>query len=440
MKTLYLDEKANLELEGNVIGSMILDNKFFIQAQDKGLQPSDFTVLAYQKTYEIMLEKQGIDIISLQDLLNKQMFEKVRLATAEGIILDDISSWIKLMQDATANRKLLTLAKRIPDIVNQDTKIEEKISKINEHLIGDRITKATGSPKKISQIFDSVEHELSNANEINKNLIKTGFQTLDNKIKGFRSGDLVIIAGRPAMGKTTFALNIATNSVLQGKNVLLFSLEMTNEQLLKKIISAQAELSMDSLLTGNLDLNGWDKFRKMKSFFEEKNMFVYDRSPITIETLVNKTKTLQAVMDIDLIVVDYLQLLMTSNKAPSNSDSRASSISYISNLLKGLAKDIQCPLISLSQLSRGVEGRTDKRPVLSDLRDSGSIEQDADMEIMLYRDEYYDSLSNNTAEIIIRKNRLGDSGQVELGFNGAYSKFLGPDEVAFGRREEEGPI
>ena len=440
MKTLYLEEKANLELEGNVIGSMILDKKFFIQAQDKGLQPSDFTILAYQKTYEIMLEKQGIDIISLQDLLNKQMFEKVRLATAEGIILDDISSWIKLMQDATANRKLLTLAKRIPDIVNQDTKIEEKISKINEYLIGDRITKATGSPKKISQIFDSVEHELSNANEINKNLIKTGFQTLDDKIKGFRSGDLIIIAGRPAMGKTTFALNIATNSVLQGKNVLLFSLEMTNEQLLKKIISAQAELTMDSLLTGNLDLHGWDKFRKMKSFFEEKNMFVYDKSPITIETLVNKTKTLQAVMDIDLIVVDYLQLLMTSNKAPSNSDSRASSISYISNLLKGLAKDIECPLISLSQLSRGVEGRTDKRPVLSDLRDSGSIEQDADMVIMLYRDEYYDSLSNNTAEIIIRKNRLGDSGQVELGFNGAYSKFLDPDEVAFGRREEEGPI
>ena len=440
MKTLYLDEKANLELEGNVIGSMILDKKFFIQAQDKGLQPSDFTILAYQKTYEIMLEKQGIDIISLQDLLNKQMFEKVRLATAEGIILDDISSWIKLMQDATANRKLLTLAKRIPDIVNQDTKIEEKISKINEYLIGDRITKATGSPKKISQIFDSVEHELSNANEINKNLIKTGFQTLDDKIKGFRSGDLIIIAGRPAMGKTTFALNIATNSVLQGKNVLLFSLEMTNEQLLKKIISAQAELTMDSLLTGNLDLHGWDKFRKMKGFFEEKNMFVYDKSPITIETLVNKTKTLQAVMDIDLIVVDYLQLLMTSNKAPSNSDSRASSISYISNLLKGLAKDIECPLISLSQLSRGVEGRTDKRPVLSDLRDSGSIEQDADMVIMLYRDEYYDTLSNNTAEIIIRKNRLGESGQVELGFNGAYSKFLDPDEVAFGRREEEGPI
>lgn len=440
MTTLKLDENANLELEGNVIGAMILDNKFFVQAQDRGLQPTDFTDLAFQKTYEILIEKQGIDIISLQDLLNKSMFEKVRKATAEGIILDDISYWVSLMQDATANRKLLSLAKKIPDIVYQDIKIEEKISKINEFLIGDRITKATGSPKKISQIFDNVENELSNASEINKNLIKTGFQTLDDKIKGFRSGDLVIIAGRPAMGKTTFALNIATNSVLKGKNVLIFSLEMTNEQLLKKIISAEAELSMDSLLTGNLDTEGWYKFRKTKDFFEEKNMFVYDKSPITIETLVNKTKTLQAVMDIDLIVVDYLQLLMTSNKAPSNSDSRASSISYISNLLKGLAKDIGCPLISLSQLSRGVEGRTDKRPILSDLRDSGSIEQDADMVIMLYRDEYYDSLSNDTAEIIIRKNRLGDSGQVDLGFNGAYSKFLDPEEVAFGRKEEEGPI
>ena len=175
------------------------------------------------------------------------------------------------MQDATANRKLLSLAKKIPDIVYQDIKIEEKISKINEFLIGDRITKATGSPKKISQIFDNVENELSNASEINKNLIKTGFQTLDDKIKGFRSGDLVVIAGRPAMGKTTFALNIATNSVLKGKNVLIFSLEMTNEQLLKKIISAEAELSMDSLLTGNLDTEGWYKFRKTKDFFEEKN-------------------------------------------------------------------------------------------------------------------------------------------------------------------------
>ena len=132
----------------------------------------------------------------------------------------------------------------------------------------------------------------------------------------------------------------------------------------------------------------------------------YDKSPITIETLVNKTKTVQAVKDIDLIVVDYLQLLMTSNKAPANADSRAASMSYISNLLKGLAKDASCPVIALSQLNRGVESRTDKRPILSDLRDSGSIEQDADMVFMLYREEYYDSIDTGSAEIICRKNRI----------------------------------
>ena len=143
--------------------------------------------------------------------------------------------------------------------------------------------------------------------------------------------------------------------------------------------------------------------------------------------------------NIDLIVVDYLQLLMTSSKAPSNSDSRAASMSYISNLLKGLAKDIGCPLISLSQLNRGVEARTDKRPVLSDLRDSGSIEQDADMVIMLYRQEYYDALDTGLAEVIIRKNRLGETGDFELGFDGSKSRFTDPEEAAFGRKEN-GPI
>ena len=196
---------------------------------------------------------------------------------------------------------------------------------------------------------------------------------------------------------------------------------------------------MNTLLTGNLAEFEWDDFNQARKKIDDSNLFIYDKSPITIETLINKAKTIQAVQEIDLIVVDYLQLLMTSNKAPSNSDSRAASMSYISNLLKGLAKDIGCPLISLSQLNRGVEARTDKRPVLSDLRDSGSIEQDADMVIMLYRQEYYDSLDTGLAEVIIRKNRLGETGDFELAFDGSKSKFLDAEEAAFGRKEY-GPI
>ena len=267
-----------------------------------------------------------------------------------------------------------------------------------------------------------------------------GFKEIDNRINGFKKGDLIIVAGRPGMGKTTWALNIATNNILADKTVLIFSLEMTNEQLIKKIISSESGLSTDKMLSGQMSQTDWDNFAKYKKKLSSKSLYVYDKSPITIETLINKTKSIQAVKNIDLIVVDYLQLLMTSNKAPSNSDSRTASMTYISNLLKGLAKDIGCPLISLSQLNRGVESRTDKRPVLSDLRDSGSIEQDADMVIMLYRGDYYDSLETNNAEVIVRKNRMGELGDFELGFDGSLSKFLDPEDVAFGRKKEHGPI
>ena len=212
---------------------------------------------------------------------------------------------------------------------------------------------------------------------------------------------------------------------------------MTNEQLIKKIISSESGLGMDSLLTGNLTADQWDTFNSVQETLSNTNLYVYDKSPITIETLINKTKAIQAIKDIDLIVVDYLQLLMTSNKAPSNSDSRAASMTYISNLLKGLAKDVGCPLISLSQLNRGVEARTDKRPVLSDLRDSGSIEQDADMVIMLYRQEYYDSLDTGLAEVIIRKNRLGETGDFELAFDGAKSKFIDAEDAVFGEGKKQ---
>ena len=194
------------------------------------------------------------------------------------------------------------------------------------------------------------------------------------------------------------------------------------------------------MLSGEMNQADWKVFTDFKKKLSQTNLYVYDKSPITIETMINKTKSIQAVKNIDLIVVDYLQLLMTSNKAPSNSDSRTASMTYISNLLKGLAKDIGCPLISLSQLNRGVESRTDKRPVLSDLRDSGSIEQDADMVIMLYRGDYYDSLETNNAEVIVRKNRMGELGDFELGFDGSLSKFLDPEDVAFGRKKEDGPI
>jgi replicative DNA helicase len=429
-------DKEIYELEANLLGAMVLDHKKFMKAQEDGLLPEDFENSSYRKAYEVMIDNQASDIVTLRSNISDDfVFDDIRQASAYCISTAGYSHWIKAMHDKTANNKLMQLSLKIPEIVDDKITIEQKVDQVNQLLIENKITKNTESPKSIKDILSIVKQELQDANLIEQKLIKTGFNNIDERLNGFKDGDLIIVAGRPGMGKTTWALNIATNNILKGKVVLIFSLEMTNEQLIKKIVSSESGLSMKSLLTGNLTANEWDRFNAFEKTLSGSNLYVYDKSPITIETLVNKTKAIQSIKDIDLIVVDYLQLLMTSNKAPSNSDSRAASMTYISNLLKGLAKDVGCPVISLSQLNRGVEARVDKRPVLSDLRDSGSIEQDADMVIMLYREEYYDSLNTGLAEVIVRKNRLGETGEFNLAFDGATSKFLDPEEEAFGKKE-----
>lgn len=429
-------DKEIYELEANLLGAMVLDHKRFMKAQEDGLLPEDFENNSYKKAYEVMIDNQASDIVTLRNNISDDfVFDDIRQASAYCISTAGYTHWIKAMHNKTANNKLMQLSLKIPEIVKDKITIEQKVDQVNQLLIENKITKNTESPKSVKDILTIVKKELQDSNLIAQKLIKTGFKTIDNRLNGFKDGDLIVVAGRPGMGKTTWALNIATNNILNGKTVLVFSLEMTNEQLIKKIISSESGLSMKSLLTGDLTPGEWNKFNSIEETLSASSLYVYDKSPITIETLVNKTKAIQSIKDIDLIVVDYLQLLMTSNKAPSNSDSRAASMTYISNLLKGLAKDVGCPVISLSQLNRGVEARVDKRPVLSDLRDSGSIEQDADMVIMLYREEYYDSLNTGLAEVIVRKNRLGETGDFNLAFDGATSKFLDPEEEAFGKKE-----
>jgi replicative DNA helicase len=429
------------ELEANIIGSMILDHKRFQSAQEKGLMPEDFDVTSYRNAYEIMIKENANDIVTIRtNMDNDALFGEVQEASAYCVSSAGFDGWINLMQDKSANNKLLRLAEEIPRIVGEKISIAEKIDTVNQLLIDNKITKNNGTPREIKDILETVHQELKNAGTNLHNIVKTGFTQIDKKIRGFKPGDLVIVAGRPGMGKTTWALNIATNNIFAHKNVLIFSLEMTNEQLIKKIVSSESGISIDKMDGGNLTASDWRLFEETKNKLSQSNLYVYDKSPITIETLVNKTKSIQAVKQIDLIIVDYLQLLMTTSKAPAGSDNRTASMTYISNLLKGLAKEIGCPLISLSQLNRGVESRPDKRPLLSDLRDSGSIEQDADMVIMLYREDYYDALDTGLSEVIVKKNRMGEMGTFELSFNGSLSKFIDPEDRAFGRKKEYGPI
>jgi len=182
------------------------------------------------------------------------------------------TTWIKSMHDKTANNKLLRLAQEIPKIVSEDLDIKEKVDRVNSLVIENKVTKNVGAPIQVNEIFETVQEELENTKLIYRNLVRTGFTGIDDKIKGFKTGDLIVVAGRPGMGKTTWALNVATHNIHQGKNVLIFSLEMTNEQLLKKIVSSETSLSMDSLLTGNLTEKQWGEFAKAKEKYNDKGL------------------------------------------------------------------------------------------------------------------------------------------------------------------------
>jgi replicative DNA helicase len=258
--------------------------------------------------------------------------------------------------------------------------------------------------------------------------VASGFRELDAKTSGFQKGDMVLIAARPSMGKTTFALNIAENAALRsGKSIALFSLEMSKEQLAYKLLCSQAHVDMLRLRTGNLDDKDWENIAKASGPLAASKIFIDDTAGITVTEMRSKCRRLKIEHGIDMILIDYLQL-MSGGKG---NESRQQEVSEISRSIKALAKEMECPVIALSQLSRAPEQRTDHRPMLSDLRESGSIEQDADLVMFLYRDEYYDKETEekNVGECIIAKQRNGPTGTVKLAWLGQFSKFGNLDVI-----------
>jgi len=257
--------------------------------------------------------------------------------------------------------------------------------------------------------------------------ISSGFPELDDKTAGFQKGDMILIAARPSMGKTTFALNLAEYAALrQGKSVAVFSLEMSKEQLSYKLLCSEANVDMSKLRHGDLEDRDWENIAKASGPLAAAKIFIDDTAGTSVMEMRSKCRKLKMEHGIDMIVIDYLQLM-----TGSNSESRQQEVSEISRSIKALAKEMQCPVIALSQLSRAPEQRTDHRPMLSDLRESGSIEQDADLVMFLYRDEYYneETEDKNVAELIIAKQRNGPVGTVKLAWIGQFSKFARLDVI-----------
>ena len=262
--------------------------------------------------------------------------------------------------------------------------------------------------------------------------LDTGFSELNRRTGGFHGGELIIIAGRPGMGKSSFAVNIAEHiSISNKKTVAVFNLEMPKEQIVNRIICSQALVNLSKIRTGEMTGEDWEKIGAIVDRIATAPMYIDDTASITVSEIRAKCRRLKQTKDLQLIVIDYLQLMQSSGRA----DSRQQEIAEISRSLKVLAKELNIPVIALSQLSRASESRSDKRPMLSDLRESGQIEQDADLIMFLYRDDYYnkDTDEKNLAECSIAKNRSGEPGTFKLGWRGEYTKF---SNVEFSLKEE----
>ena len=253
--------------------------------------------------------------------------------------------------------------------------------------------------------------------------LSTGFEDLDAMLSGFQKSDLILLAARPSMGKSAIMVNFAVAAAEAGKTVVIFSLEMSKEQLAMRIYSQLANIDLTKLLKGDLDMDDWKRISQAANGFSSKNLFIDDTSGVSITDIRAKLRRLALQQDgVDLVLIDYLQLMEAGGKI----ENRQQEISKISRGLKGLAKELNIPLIALSQLSRAPEMRSDHRPILSDLRESGAIEQDADVVMFLYRDEYYnkDSEDRGTGEVIIAKHRNGPTGSIKLVYKGENTKFL----------------
>lgn len=430
----------NIESEQTIIGGMIM-NKNIIYEVIEILNPNDFYKDSHKNIFKtikkLFLEDIHIDIISLIEYLKKDgLLESCGGSSYITEICNSItttanlSTHIKIIKDNSKLRKLIDLSNNTLEKIYKKDDPDKLIDDIQKNIFEISLSEDKSDVESLNNILDRTLVNIENL-YINKNSfvgLSSGFYDLDMKLSGLQKSQMILIAARPSMGKTTFALNIAENVATKDKkSVLIFSLEMSKEQLANKLISSITKIDMHKIQTGMLDDSDLDKLARGIGTLSEAKIFIDDTSNISISEMRAKCRKLKFSTNIDLIVIDYLQLMSGNFRT----ESRQQEVSEISRFIKSLSKEINCPVIALSQLSRAPEQRSDHRPMLSDLRESGSIEQDSDIVLLLYRDEYYnkDSEYKNIAECIIAKHRNGEVGTVKLAWIGQYSKFMNLDNV-----------
>ncbi|MBM7624331.1 replicative DNA helicase [Sporohalobacter salinus] len=426
----------SIDAEKSTLGAMLIDRDAIAKAIE-ALKPDDFYREAHAIIYDVINEifdkGEPVDLVTVsEELRAKEALEDIGgvaylTSLADSVpTASNVTYYAKIVEEKSLLRNLIKSANKISQLgYRGDEEVDVVLDKAEQLVFNisqkRSVQEYSGIRDVLMDTFDNLEKLYDNKDGITG--VPTGFTDLDQMTSGFQESDLVIIAARPSMGKTALALNIAQYAAIQEDiPVAIFSLEMSKEQLVQRMLCSEAQVDGHRLRTGYLNEDDWNRLTNAAGNLSEANVYIDDTPGITAMEMRAKARRMKAEHGLGLILIDYLQLMQGQGR----SESRQQEVSNISRSLKGLARELNVPVVSLSQLSRAVEQRNDKRPQLSDLRASGSIEQDADLVAFIYRDEYYnpDTEKQGITEIIVGKQRNGPVGTVELAFQKEYTKFV----------------
>jgi replicative DNA helicase len=428
----------SMEAEQSVLGGLLLNNRAWFDLADQ-LTEADFYTQDHRVIFtaiaELLGRNQPCDFVTLSEHLRQlgKLDEAGGVSYLGTLAADtpsaaNVKAYAEIVRERSVLRTLIAAGQDIAELGYQPggRPMGSLIDTAEQQVFAIRArgNKAASQVKDMPGLMDSIEDRLDRlrANPDAFAGTPTGFIELDKMTQGMHAGDLIIVGGRPGMGKTSFAMNIAEHVAVDRKlPTMVFSMEMSAEQLALRVLSSFGRIDQQALRSGHLEDHDWSRLVSASGLLREAPLFIDETGSLSPQDLASRARRQAAKQPLALIVVDYIQLM----QVPNNRENRTNEISEISRSLKALAKELKTPIIALSQLSRTLESRTDKRPIMSDLRESGSIEQDADVVLFVYRDDYHnkESLAQGTAEIIIAKQRSGPTGKIKTAFLGKYTRF-----------------
>lgn len=443
--SLYRELPHSQEAEQSLLGSLLIYPSVIATVRDLDLQENDFFLEAnrilFSVVNELIASNQPVEASSVVARLNdlNKLGEiggpaYILQLTDSAVSSANAEYYVQVIQSKAQLRRLIEVSESITkEGFDGSNDLDDLMDLAEKSILNVTRSRRTGDFKSSRLVVSTVIEEVMRLRENDDRVtgIATGYRALDGITNGFQRGDLVILAARPSMGKTAFALNLALNAAMLNKQAIaIFSLEMPAEALMKRVLSAKSQIESSKLRTGFLKDDELNQLNESAAEMANTKIYIDDSASIKVSEIFSKCRKLKSEHGIDMILIDYLQLISGNGKS---SDNRQQEVSEISRSLKALARELETPVIALSQLSRSVEQRQDKRPMLSDLRESGAIEQDADIVMFLYRDEYYNRDEENKSpidrtEINIAKHRNGATGNIELAFNKSINAFFNYEE------------